>query len=120
MKENQPDLFESPYRGGLPPHEPRADTSTSREAAISIHPGAGTMRRRVLDFIRQVGPVGVTDDELEYHLGLRHQTASARRRELELGGFICKTGRTRKTRSGRSANVYVALRVREFPPESPQ
>lgn len=37
---------------------------------------------------------------------MRHQTASARVRELVLAGLIEDTGKRRKTRSGRGARVY--------------
>ena len=50
---------------------------------------------------------GATDDELERLLQLRHQTVSARRRELVLLGKVVDSGRTRKTRSGCKAKVWV-------------
>lgn len=103
---------ELPYRG-KPPH---VNTETSIAAAESIEPVAGTMRAQVLDCIRAreeftlglgCGPLGCTDDELEVLLSMRHQTASARRRELQLQGFIVDSGWTRTTRSGREAIVWV-------------
>ncbi len=51
------------------------------------------MRERVHRHLEACGERGSTDDELEVALGLLHQTASARRRELELMGRVVKTDR---------------------------
>ncbi len=88
---------------GSPPSE---RVNTSEAAAASMKEPSNSIRGRVLETIRYAGPVGMTDDELEQMLGLRHQTASARRRELYLLGKIQSTGE-RKTRSGRRAKVWV-------------
>lgn len=50
----------------------------------------------------------ITCDELEERSGLKHQTASARVNELMRAGRIASVG-TRKTRSGRKANVWSSL-----------
>lgn len=70
-------------------------------------PNAGTIHRAILDLFEEVGDEGLTDDEIEVRLGLKHQTASAQRRTLELGLWVKKTNRRRDTRSGRAAGVYV-------------
>jgi hypothetical protein len=49
-----------------------------------------------------------TCDEIEELYTLRHQTASARIRELVQAGKIYDTGLRRDTRSGRKARVYAA------------
>jgi predicted transcriptional regulator len=67
---------------------------------------APKIRDEVERVIKASGRDGMTDDEIEVALGLRHQTASARRRELELMGRVFRVG-TRATRSGRQAGVYV-------------
>ena len=92
-----------PY-GGRPPFV--AGSDTSEEAADSVEPTTESMRQKVLGLIRQAGPYGVTDDEVEVALGMRHQTASARRRELGLSGHVRDTGKRRPTRSGRSATIW--------------
>lgn len=102
----------SPYNE-RPPFEAGSDTSEA--AADSIAEGAASMRARVLAHIKAAGPVGTIDDELEVALGMRHQTASARRRELELLGAVTKTGDRRKTRSGRTAAVYIITAEPEPP-----
>jgi hypothetical protein len=97
---NQTSLFGAPFE---------TSSRTSREAAVLIAPHSATLRARVLTIIRNCGDQGATDDEIEVVTGLRHQTASARRRELVLGNFIKDSGRTRPTRSNRQATVWVAL-----------
>lgn len=91
--------------GGTPPHERQSDTSLA--AAVSILPHVGTYQRMVYDWIAGQGPRGATDDEIELALGLRHQSASARRRELVLLGVLERVG-TRPTRSGRQAVIWRA------------
>lgn len=99
------------YPGGVP-HVRGSDTS--REAAVQARSFAGTVRGRVLEAIQGAGDDGMTDDEIEALLHLRHQTASARRRELVRGGFVRDSGERRKTRSGCSATVWVAVPEEEY------
>lgn len=82
-------------------------SETSRAAAASMVPTAGTLCARVLAHIKSKGSVGATCDEIELAFDGRHQTISARVRELSLGGQIQDRGGKRKTRSGRNAVVYV-------------
>lgn len=91
------------YKTGLP----SVPGDTSEDAAASMESYVHGLRKKVFDFIEEQGDA--TCDEAEVCLSLRHQTASARIRELVLGGFIEDTGGRRKTRSGRRARVY-ALR----------
>jgi predicted transcriptional regulator len=81
---------------------------TSVEAAEEIDASAPQLRARVRFHIYQAQLNGHTCDEIEELLSMRHQTASARIRELELMGSIIKTERKRPTRSGRNARVYIA------------
>lgn len=92
-----------------------AGSDTSAEAAISIAPKTTNLRVCILAFIRN-RKQGATADEIEVALNLRHQTASARCRELSILNQIerrldPKTGKTirRKTRSGRYAEVLFAV-----------
>jgi predicted transcriptional regulator len=66
---------------------------------------AASIRATILEHIRTTG--NATCDEIEIRFGLRHQTASARVRELSLMKAIKDSGNRRDTRSGRSARVYV-------------
>ena len=104
----QNDMFGAPSHGaygGFPPYVRGSDTSQA--AAASIMPRHGSMKRMVLDTFIEAGQHGLTDNELELQLHLRHQSASARRRELELDTKIVRTERKRLTDSGRHARVYV-------------
>ncbi len=92
---------------GRPPAEPASDAETSRQAADEIGPHVGRMQSAVLEHARR-SPWGVTDDELELATGWRHQSVSARRRELVLLGLLADSSRRRPTRSGRMAVVWVA------------
>ena len=83
-----------------------AGSETSEEAAKSIKPSS--LRSKVASMLRLRGLFGSTDDELEVSLGLRHQTVSARRRELVLLGKAIDSGAKRVTRSGRKATVWIA------------
>jgi hypothetical protein len=80
-------------------------SDTSEAAAQSMMHTVGQLRTRVHRVIES-SPCGMTCDEVEVALKLRHQTASARVRELAIMGRIRDSGRRRKTRSGRSAVVW--------------
>lgn len=83
-------------------------SATSEAAADSLDEDMlGRLQRRMLNYLRRCGLRGATSDEAEVALAMRHQTASARLRELELFGWAVKTDRRRFTRSGRGAFVYV-------------
>ena len=99
---------------GNAPHV--AGSETSKAAGESV--GRVSMRDKVYSLISQRTKTGreslftdegATDDELERLLRMRHQTASARRRELVLLGKVVDSGRTRKTRSGCKATVWVTV-----------
>jgi hypothetical protein len=95
--------------GGYPPtlydgKPPSERVNTSEAAAASMKVASNSIRARVLEAI--TASTGMTDDDIEAALGLRHQTASARRRELYLLGLIQANGE-RLTRSGRRAKVWV-------------
>ncbi len=98
----QTDFADRPYT----PHVP--GSATSEAAAKAKRPTALTDKRLVLDHIRSCGENGSTDDEIEYHLSMLHQNASARRRGLCIEGLVVDSGKTRKTRSNRSAVVWIA------------
>lgn len=89
----------------LVPHV--AGSDTSRAAAESMEPHAGTLEAKVLIAIRAAGDEGHTDDELEQVLGLSHQTTSARRRALVIRCLVKDSGERRPTRSGRGATVWI-------------
>lgn len=81
---------------------------TSKAAATSIEPVAGTVRAVVLAYIRGRGEYGATCEEIECGAQLKHQTASARVRELAQAGLIADSNTMRTTSSGRFAVVWRA------------
>lgn len=121
MSERQTSLFETLTGGiaaavGPAPPEPVPESApyvrgseTSKAAAESVVPVLGRHEGMVLDLIRAAGELGATDDEIEVATGLRHQTASARRRGLVLKGRVRDSGDTRNTRSGCKAVVWVTI-----------
>ncbi len=99
----------------MPMYESHSDTSIA--AAASMKQTAPILRAKVEAFIRNCAVTGATDDEVEVAMGLRHQTASARRVELLKREIVYDSGRRRKTRSGRNATVWVhkAHRAHDVP-----
>jgi len=82
-------------------------TETSKAAAISIADTAAQLRAMVLKAIVDAGQAGLTCDELEERLEMRHQTVSPRVNELWEAGEIGDSGQRRVTRSNRKAIVWV-------------
>ena len=64
----------------LPPYQPHSETS--RAAAGRALDFADTARGRVWRFLRDAGPTGATDAELQAALGMRGSTERPRRVEL--------------------------------------
>lgn len=84
-------------------------SETSKAAYRSIKRCSGTIREQLFAYIEQEGLNGTTDDEMEVVFGYRHQTVSARRRELVQAERIVDSGNTRETRSGRQAIIWVKI-----------
>jgi hypothetical protein len=99
-------LFQRPAPS--PPYQ--VHNETSRTAAQSIAPAAGTLRARVLAVI-EAAPGGLTDEEGCERTGMNPSTWRPRRGELEKGGFIRDSGRTRKSTAGRDMVVWAAGRA---------
>ena len=98
------------------PYMPHSETS--REAAELIEPRVAGDRRRVLEYIREQcywmglplgSPMGATDEEQQDALGMNPSTQRPRRGELVAMKLVRDSGRTRRTRSGRRATVWVAV-----------
>lgn len=85
----------------------QAHSPTSQEAAEAIQPRAETLRRAVLDYLRSRGEEGATDEETQEALAMSGSTQRPRRCELQEMGLVVDSGRTRPTRSGRAAVVWV-------------
>jgi hypothetical protein len=80
---------------------------TSLEAKESIRPMVNRLAAIVLEIIESSRTLGKTCDEIEEVSKLKHQTVSARVRELFQKGLIEDSGGRRATRSGRRAIVWV-------------
>jgi hypothetical protein len=85
-----------------------AHSETSRAAAESMEPAAGTLRAHVLGYIRETAEAGATDEQIQDGMELPANTERPRRRELQRAGLIRDSGQTRPTKSGRAAVVWVA------------
>lgn len=85
----------------------RAGPDTEREAAGSVAPVTGALRRRVLDLLTDAGALGLTDDEGGRLLGGDRLTFGRRRNELARVGLVVDSGRRRRNPNGRSAVVWV-------------
>ena len=81
---------------------------TSEAAAEAIAPTAGTLRARVLDYLKVCGAYGATDEEVQKALAMNPSTQRPRRIELFDAGLVVDSGEKRKTRSGRNAVVWRA------------
>jgi predicted ArsR family transcriptional regulator len=101
-------------KGKAKPDLPRkaqhaAGSDTSHAAAASLSEAVlGDLQLKVLEAI--IACKDMTCDEVETHLDLSHQTASARINELAKAGYIEDSGQRRKTKHGRAAAVYVPTR----------
>lgn len=95
---NQPRL---PFNGTAPFV---AGSETSEAAAEGMRASAATLRGKILRVLAERGPS--TCDEVEVALNMRHQTASARIRELALQCRIVDSNVKRFTRSKRKAIVW--------------
>lgn len=94
-------LGDTPY-----PYSPgfAAGSDTSRTAARMAKPSASKLRAAILEHIKTHGPA--TCDQIEVALGILHQTASARIREMCMTGDLRDTGQRRNTRTDTPAAIY--------------
>ena len=81
---------------------------TSVAAAHAIESRAGSIRGRVYQWLMDEGQNGATDLEMQETLDIQADTQRPRRRELQERGLVIDSGKTRKTRSGREAVVWLA------------
>jgi len=85
---------------------PYSNSTSSKDAADKL-PSRSTCWAEVYRYIAKRGAHGATCEEVEMHLAMRHQTASARIRELVSGGRIRNSGGRRENSSERTAIVWV-------------
>jgi hypothetical protein len=91
----------------------RRDAGTRRQAAEKIKPHVSRMHQDLLNLLRGRGDRGATDEEIREALGLRADTARARRCELRDAGRLRDSGQRRPTSSGRLAAVWILDRATE-------
>lgn len=91
-------LFAAPHNG----------TTTSKAAASAIAADAKTLRSHVFTYLKGCGADGATDEEIQDALEMDPSTERPRRGELVTQGVVVDSGRTRPTRSGRKAVVWIA------------
>jgi len=92
------------------PDPPFQDHSpTSADAARGIEPRTESLRRAVLDYLRGRGAEGATDEAIQEALQMNPSTQRPRRIECVELGLVRDSGRTRPTRSGRQAVVWMAI-----------
>ena len=105
----QPSLF-VPQVGRVPATPYVSGSETSRAAAVSMRDHVGDQALQVFAAFKARGVRGATCDEVEEITGLPHQSASARVNWLKDSkrSWIIDSGKTRATRSGRQATVWVA------------
>lgn len=89
----------APYHGGNPESEAAHD---SLEARVKVQ-----LRGRILALVDSKSVAGLTCDEIEKVLKMKHQTVSARLVEMLAAGVLIRTAKRRQTRSGRHASVVV-------------
>jgi hypothetical protein len=82
---------------------------TSAAAAAGKASSAATDEALVFDYIDKQEMRGATDDEVEQALGMLHQGASARRRAPVLKHRVVDSQKTRRTRTGCGAAVWVTV-----------
>ena len=87
------------------------DSDTSREAAVEGHFKWTDDRKRVLLAVADKAWYGATREELGVALSMHDKTVGPRVWELVHRGFLAPSGRKRKTRSGRNADVLIVTEL---------
>lgn len=82
-------------------------SETSKAAAELVRPKTPSYRAAIEGFLKGRGAQGATNDEVMATLSIQIQTVCPRMKELRVDGLVIDSGRTRKTRSGREAVVWV-------------
>ena len=100
-------------------------SETSADAADDIKPHQMNLRQRLTYIFRHYGKKGLTDEMLEEMTGMKHQTVSARRREMEQKGVVQKLyvdGKHLKhqNKSGSYAGLYILSIYAPEPPPEPE
>jgi len=87
----------------------RKNWPSRSQHARGIEPEMNALQKRVLQFILTCGEQGATDEEIQRALAMNPSTQRPRRVELVDKVLVRAKDERRKTRSGRSAQVWVAV-----------
>ena len=96
-----------------------AASVASRDALDATHK-SNRYKQAIYEQICLQGTHGMTCDEVEFKLGIRHQTASCFISVLKDKGEIVASGITRPARSGRNVTVWVRKFSSVVKPETPE
>jgi hypothetical protein len=97
---------DTPPAGSL--FAPHNGTATSKAAAKAIEPHINEQHKAMLFWYRTYGSPGLTDAEMIEATGFSGDSVRPRRGELVAMNLVADSGRTRATKTGRQATVYVA------------
>ncbi len=86
-------------------------STISERAALDIAGCAGSLRRMLLIFIQENGPV--SDEEMQIAFRMNPSTQRPRRIELCKLGLVRDSGLQGKTRSGRACTLWIAANPSE-------
>ena len=94
-------------QGGQKGGEIMTTRDNSAEARAAIRTKSAALRAQILEFVREQGELGATDEECQHALGMAGNTQRPRRSELAAADMVRASGK-RKTTSGRNAVVWIA------------
>jgi hypothetical protein len=86
---------------------PIAKPERPEQLRLQTHVGKKTGMVAVALWVRARGALGATVDEVEHEMPMPHQTAGPRVSDLHRAGTLVLSGKTRKTRRGKQARVFV-------------
>jgi predicted transcriptional regulator len=90
----------------IAPYAPHS--ATSKAAAKAIESRISPQQEKILHYLQECRKIGATDEQISDATGLSGDSVRPRQGELRDQLLIKKDG-TRKTRSGRDADVWVIL-----------
>ena len=85
---------------GYKPRARRSDPETSRLAAESMAPAAEIHCQRILQYLRRIGTINATKDEVGQAVGLDDVQAARRLSDLKDAGLVEDSGERRPSKSG--------------------
>ena len=86
---------------------PLTKAASPEQLRLQTRHGRQTIAISIALWIRARGTLGATVDEVEHEMPMPHQTAGPRVSDLHRAGTLVVTAKTRKTRRGKRARVFV-------------